>query len=477
MAVEGNQFDRLAILYLGDIEIWRTSTAEPTEHPGVVWSVYKDLTPYLSLWKQPQNLIFDLGNAVDDEYTGIFNTTLTATFIDDKIETAAAPPADLILPISEKRGSQGQSSVFTFPQDDTSVNVTLPQTINRAVVSISASAQYIDEFWWRDGPDVQDGEIGPGAFREARLRIDGQLAGVTWPFPVLFTGADSPGLHLPVVGPEVFDLREDEIDITPWLGLLSDGKEHKFSLEVAAYNESVADKYWQLTGKIFIWLSSDNSITTGPPPTVSADLPTYKTTQHGFSKTSFGYNQTVSRHYSASSVLKINGKAHKKTWSQAYNMSSSSEINNHTGSFNTYNLYFGESKALSDSKAYFYKGFNYPLTNLFAHNGETFDQGLDLTITGLTVFSNGLEPFVHKLDQRLSGSTTSSRKLSYNHFPSKGPMISHVSQEYKFGGRPLGDIDSFDFTPQPLLYSRDVKVTSSSVVSDKQYLYKSKTPK
>lgn len=26
----GRQFDRLAIVYLGDIEIWRTSTAEPT---------------------------------------------------------------------------------------------------------------------------------------------------------------------------------------------------------------------------------------------------------------------------------------------------------------------------------------------------------------------------------------------------------------------------------------------------------------
>lgn len=60
----GRQYDRLAIMYLGDIEVWRTSTAEPTIPPGIRWVYLKDMTQFLSLWKQPQTLIFDLGNLV-----------------------------------------------------------------------------------------------------------------------------------------------------------------------------------------------------------------------------------------------------------------------------------------------------------------------------------------------------------------------------------------------------------------------------
>jgi len=35
---KGRQFDRLGLMYLGDIEVFRTSTAEPTAN-GIVWYV------------------------------------------------------------------------------------------------------------------------------------------------------------------------------------------------------------------------------------------------------------------------------------------------------------------------------------------------------------------------------------------------------------------------------------------------------
>lgn len=60
----GRQYDRLAIMYLGDTEVWRTSTAEPTTPPGIRWTYLKDMTQFLALWKQPQTLIFDLGNLI-----------------------------------------------------------------------------------------------------------------------------------------------------------------------------------------------------------------------------------------------------------------------------------------------------------------------------------------------------------------------------------------------------------------------------
>jgi len=68
----GRQYDRLAIMYLGDTEVWRTSTAEPTTPPGIRWVYLKDMTQYLSFWKEPQKLIFDLGNLISMSPTLIF---------------------------------------------------------------------------------------------------------------------------------------------------------------------------------------------------------------------------------------------------------------------------------------------------------------------------------------------------------------------------------------------------------------------
>lgn len=36
----GRQFDRLGIIYMGDIEVFRTSTAEPTAN-GIIWTYLK----------------------------------------------------------------------------------------------------------------------------------------------------------------------------------------------------------------------------------------------------------------------------------------------------------------------------------------------------------------------------------------------------------------------------------------------------
>lgn len=74
-----HQYDRLALFYLGDTELWRTSTAEPTQC-GISWTRRKDAPPFLSLWRRQQKVIFDLGNLVDERYTAAFNATLTATF-------------------------------------------------------------------------------------------------------------------------------------------------------------------------------------------------------------------------------------------------------------------------------------------------------------------------------------------------------------------------------------------------------------
>ena len=128
----GVQFDRLGIMYLGDVEVFRTSTAEPGGHE-IRWTYVKEMDPYHSLWSQPQKLIFDLGNLIDEKYTGAFNITLTATYFS---EPGAGPYANLILPISKRLSDDNKGSAFSVPGEDAIVSQTLPRNVRRAVVSL-----------------------------------------------------------------------------------------------------------------------------------------------------------------------------------------------------------------------------------------------------------------------------------------------------------------------------------------------------
>lgn len=137
---EGRQYDRLASLWLGDVEVWRTSTAEPKPSPGIVWTHIKDMTSYLSLWRTSQEIIFDLGNIVDDRYTGPYTVTLTATYFNEmRLATPAGPPADLIVPVSAGKSGRGLASNFVFPEDRAESSVRLPQNICRAVLTVAAT--------------------------------------------------------------------------------------------------------------------------------------------------------------------------------------------------------------------------------------------------------------------------------------------------------------------------------------------------
>ena len=192
---KGRQFDRLGLMYLGDIEVFRTSTAEPTAN-GIIWTYVKEMQQYDVLWKEPQKIIFDLGNLIDSTYTGIYNTTLTATFftIPD-----SPPVADSILPISAMQSAENMGSAFEIPAQTASVAYTLPQNIERAVVSLEACGQATEEFWYTNVFSSEEDTFastagsfyGNSPWREVQLLIDGQLAGVSFPFPIIFTGGKS----------------------------------------------------------------------------------------------------------------------------------------------------------------------------------------------------------------------------------------------------------------------------------------------
>ena len=349
---QGRQFDRLGLMYLGDVEVFRTSTAEPTA-AGIIWTYIKEMEQYNALWQNDQKLIFDLGNIVNSIYTGPYYTTLTATFF---TVPGSQPTADTILPISAEQSSENMASAFSLPGQNASVSYTLPQNIERAVVSLSACGQATEEFWYTNtfNSDVNTFESTAGTlygfspFREVQLLIDGQLAGVSWPFPIIFTGGIVPGFWRPIVGIDAFDLRQHEIDVTPWLPLLCDGASHTFEIRVAGLDDDgaghatlseIVGSYWVVTGTIFLFLGQDGSVTTGTSPSIDTPVPEIQisssvTTNSTGANETLGYNTAVTRDISVTSTIKTSNGSREASWTQNL-------------SFSNYNKYVFSEFALS----------------------------------------------------------------------------------------------------------------------------------
>ncbi|KAI4596905.1 hypothetical protein KJ359_004815 [Pestalotiopsis sp. 9143b] len=417
--VKGRQYDRWGSVYLGNVNILSTSTAEPTA-AGISWTWLKDVTPYLSLWNQPQTVIFELDNVITDVYTGLLNSTLTATFFKSSVQTGGQAPADLILPVSAGK-SPVTASFWTWPDENAEASLLFPRNVNRAVFSAAVKAQGNDEFWWSNVPesatetfDLTVGEYpGYSPFREFQVFIDGQLAGVHWPYPVIFTGGVVPQLHRPIVGIDAFDLRDHEIDISPWLPLLCDGNNHTFSLKVVglvddgdekASLSNTTESSWYIVGKVFLWLDDDDSITTG---TIGANVnqdPTIDLTQF-ITQNATGYNKTldyklvVNRDFSVTSQLstqKGNGTA---TWTQSLSYSNIGGLYDFgEGGINSFSTTGLETAKVPGWN--YQTSFEYPLycntTTTYLPEGNLtlwaeLNQGLKLEVQGNTVYATGLE--------------------------------------------------------------------------------------
>ncbi|KAG9246279.1 peptide N-acetyl-beta-D-glucosaminyl asparaginase amidase A-domain-containing protein [Calycina marina] len=496
----GRQFDRLALMYFNDTEVWRTSTAEPTTN-GIVWTYVKDMTEYMYFWNSSQKLIFDLGNIVSSTYTGIFNTTLTATFFTAQ-ETADS--ADLILPVSARQGNNNKGSVYMIPSANATNTFTIPRNVNRAVFAVSANGQSTEEFWWANvlQSDVEsfqavDGTLyGFSPFREVQVFIDGDLAGVQWPFPVIFTGGVVPGLWRPIAGIDTFDLREHEIDITPWLGVLCNGEEHTFEIKVAGVlddgegsgvlTETVGAS-WYVTGKLFLWLDSNSkSITTGAKPLALLPAPTIKTSQK-LTTDSTGANETleytidVTRDMSVSSLIKSQAGVGLQTWTQALSATNYGKYTQYGAVQQNNQTTHG--KDVSTGRTPYASTYTYPLyalsTYLVQPDGTDFTldaqliQGNDLVITGSSVFPNGLQPFSNissasSLVSGLSGTSLSTTLEGTAHYlsgPGGSSGYGSTSQVMKFYG-----LSATNNAIDTELYYRSVAAVNTTVVSDVEKL-------
>ena len=251
-SVSGLQYDRLAGVWIGGAEVLRTSTPEP-DAQGISWHVDQDLTPYIPLLTKTQPLDVSLGNLVNSTYTGVYDITLKITYYMADRANPPAHTASEVLPLSNT-DSNGASDWWDLTKGQTaSLTETFPTNLTNATIEVYARGSGCEEFWYSNVPDddatdLADGYCAGGTYREVGVEIDGRLAGVAQVFPVIYSGGINPMMWRPIMSVDSLRTEPYTMNLTPFAGLLADGKQHTITLVPPADISDV----WMLDATMFL---------------------------------------------------------------------------------------------------------------------------------------------------------------------------------------------------------------------------------
>lgn len=240
--VRGRQFDRLGYLHIGGVEVFRTSTPQPSPD-GIQWSVEKDVTRYSDTLRTGHEVEMLIGNVVDDTYTGIIDVKVTLTFYEGRRATAP----DRVLTLDDN-------------------TLTTPRNSERILAEVYAtgSGGGCEEYWYLTVPSQApySCQADNGPYREVQIKVDGRLAGIAAPFPTVWTGGwSNPFLWYVVPGPRAFDIKPIEYDLTPFAGILNDGRPHR--VEVAVVGVPEGQPGWSTPVNVLVWQDAKSARVTG----------------------------------------------------------------------------------------------------------------------------------------------------------------------------------------------------------------------
>ncbi|KAI0030815.1 peptide N-acetyl-beta-D-glucosaminyl asparaginase amidase A-domain-containing protein [Vararia minispora EC-137] len=268
----GTQFDRLGIFTFQNIEIWRTSTPEPTRGDGIIWTYLKDVTRFLPLFSEAGTFILQLDNLIQTGLNGEYATTLDATYFESSDAYPPAPRADLIVPLTTLANDTGNDA--SIPPGF-SLNVTLPRNAVAAYAEMQASGNSEEETWYYNIPNnilpklpsgtgLSGMAFGNGPFRELRLLVDNVLAGAALPYAAIFTGGIVPTAWRPITSYGAVDLPTYHLDLTPFIPILTDGEPHNITIDVvSAESNHTIDNNWFVSGLLQVLIDRSDQPTVG----------------------------------------------------------------------------------------------------------------------------------------------------------------------------------------------------------------------
>ncbi len=273
----GIQYDRTANFWLGPVNIYFGTTAEPS-NIGPSWHVENDLTDYSSIFYTAQSGQADIGNTLCCGLTSTIYASASLEFYPVPAGQTAPVTANQVLALSA--GPSGGTVGLNTTTDTLSGTFTMPTNVAGAYLDVYAQSQSNDEFWYTCVPSDVASELescSNTGFRETEITIDGQPAGIAPVFPWIFTGGIDPYLWLPIPGIQTLNFTPYRVNLTPFAGLLSNGQPHTVALSV--YN---ADSYFSATASLLLYVDSgstqvtgavtQNTLTAAPSPVVTENL-------------------------------------------------------------------------------------------------------------------------------------------------------------------------------------------------------------
>ncbi len=121
-----------------------------------------------------------------------------------------------------------------------------------------------EEFWYLTvaDPAPYSCKADRGPYREVQISVDGRLAGIAAPFPNVWTGGwSNPFLWYVVPAPRAFDVRPIEYDLTPFAGLLNDGRPHR--VEVSVVGVPAGQPGWSAPVNVLVWQDAHHAHVSG----------------------------------------------------------------------------------------------------------------------------------------------------------------------------------------------------------------------
>lgn len=268
----GVQYDRTAEVFLGNVDIYFGTTAEPLQSVTDTWHVERDLTDYTSLFEGPQTGFASLGNLIEPGLNSIIFGTFTLEFYPANFANPAPRSADAVLPIPDN--SNGTFAIDSGSPELTQT-FTFPTNIEGAYLDVFAQSQNQEEQWFLCVPDSVAPTLGDcknTSFREVEISIDGNPAGVAPVYPWIYTGGIDPYLWIPIPGVQTLNFKPYRVDLTPFAGELSNGQQH--TIGVSVYN---AYEYFSTDAVLLLYEDRGSTNVTGsvtrntltaPDPTV-----------------------------------------------------------------------------------------------------------------------------------------------------------------------------------------------------------------
>jgi hypothetical protein len=325
----GVQTPRNTSIYLGNATLFRGTTAIPSSSLSPSWHVEADVTDLSALFGASQSVVA-ASIASDSTNTSPLYASAELDFYPSDLQANLAPTVpDQVIPVVASSTNPVQS--FTTANPLTVSLATLPKNMTQLYLDVIAQP---DELWWLSSPNSQvapyvRNSTNTTALREIDVTIDGTPAGIAPNHPYLFAGGLDPYLWRPILGAQALHLQPYRINLTPFAGLLSDGKPHTIVINDI---HTVGSVY--LNGDLLIYTDHGGATTSGQVSsnTLAATPATTVATSGGLTNGngSVSVTESLQRSFAITGFTTSSAGKTTTTVSENVNFENSQQLNNGT---------------------------------------------------------------------------------------------------------------------------------------------------